>query len=558
MERCTVFHQEISNLYNNKMILNMKTKLFTLFIALTISTSALFAESGTCGENATWNLTDSVLTISGTGLINDYSSNAPWYNVRQKIKSVNISDGITHIGKESFLNCSNILSIDIPNSVSSIGNSCFFGCTKLQSVIIPDGVTSIGFGTFADCYNLTSITIPNSVTSIGYGSFRLCQSLTSIVIPSNVTSIGDLAFNICTSLKSIEIPSSVDNIGNGAFTRCDSMTLVKLNSNTITSKDNFSSIFGLQVRKYILGDSIKCIGDSAFSGCGNITSISMSNGITNIGNYAFQYCTGLTSITIPRNVTNIGPKAFHGCINLDTVTINSNDIVSKDYLYGDNDNNFRHLFSDNGAYVNLYIIGEGVTSIGNLAFYNCSGSIELPNSLTSIGEASFAYCRFDSITIPDNVTSIGATAFSNCKYMKKITIPNRVTSIGAYAFSGCVELTSATIGSSVTSIGNEAFYGCSTLTSISNYATIPQQINDGVFYNVNKNTCILYVPKGSVDLYKTASVWSDFFNIVGVDAPEGVENITMDAKQSTKTIHNGHVIIHKGDKTYTLTGQQVK
>ena len=110
-----------------------------------------------------------------------------------------------------------------------------------------------------------------------------------------------------------------------------------------------------------------------------------------------------------------------------------------------------------------------VTSIGEDAFYNCSGltSVTIPNSVTSIGNSAFYYCSgLTSVTIPNSVTSIGYFAFGRCTGLTSVTIPNSVTSIGNRAFDGCSGLTSVTIGNGVTSIGSGAFWGCSGLTSV--------------------------------------------------------------------------------------------
>ncbi|MBR5728744.1 MAG: leucine-rich repeat domain-containing protein, partial [Prevotella sp.] len=89
-----------------------------------------------------------------------------------------------------------------------------------------------------------------------------------------------------------------------------------------------------------------------------------------------------------------------------------------------------------------------VTSIGNRAFYNCSGltSVTIPNSVTSIGYSAFANCSgLTSLDIPNSVTSIGEYAFRNCYALTSVTIPNSVTSIGQNAFQNCTGLTSVTI-----------------------------------------------------------------------------------------------------------------
>ncbi len=120
-------------------------------------------------------------------------------------------------------------------------------------------------------------------------------------------------------------------------------------------------------------------------------------------------------------------------------------------------------------------IGNGITSIGDYAFYYCGAleSITIPDSVTSIGDYAFYRCNaLDSITIPDSVTSIGNKAFCNCAALDSITIPDSVTSIGDSAFFWCTALKSVTIGNSVTSIGDYAFSRCYSLDSV----TIPDSV----------------------------------------------------------------------------------
>ena len=180
--------------------------------------------------------------------------------------------------------------------------------------------------------------------------------------------------------------------------------------------------------------SVTEIGDGAFSGCSDLTSVTIPNSVTSIGQSAFWCCTSLTSIDIPNSVTTIGDYAFDYCTNLTNITI-----------------------------------GNSVTSIGDYAFFNCSGltSITIPNSVITIGQYAFSGCSsLTSITIPNSVITIGQYAFSGCSSLTSIDIPCSVTTIGDRAFLSCSGLTSIDIPNSVTSIGNRAFEYCSKLTSV--------------------------------------------------------------------------------------------
>ena len=107
-----------------------------------------------------------------------------------------------------------------------------------------------------------------------------------------------------------------------------------------------------------------------------------------------------------------------------------------------------------------------------------------------------------------------------------MTIPNSVTTIGGAVFHGCSALTSVTIPNSVISIGNLAFYNCSALTSVTSMNPIPPTCGSYVFYGVDTNTCKLYVPEGSKEVYSTADHWKDFMDII--DNLAGIEDVIAD------------------------------
>ena len=346
----------------------MKTKLFTLFLALVSSVGSIFAVSGTCGDNLTWNLTDGVLTISGTGNMDDwdYYSSSPWHS--ECITSVTIGNSVTSIGNWAFASCEGLTNVNIPNSVTSIGNGAFYGCSGLTSVTIGNSVTSIGDWAFGYCSGLTNVTIPNSVTSIGVYAFGYCSGLTSVTIPNSVTSIGDFAFYGCSGLTSVTIGNSVTSIGENPFALCYALTSVTINSNSIVSKtytsdQNIESLFGSQVTNYIIGSDVVNIGDCAFYDCYFLTSIEIPNSITNIGDYAFRYCSNLTNITIPNSVTSIGSYAFESS-GLTNVTIGNSVTSIGDYAFK------KDIGGDEYPSLTVTFLGEHPASLGAGALYS--------------------------------------------------------------------------------------------------------------------------------------------------------------------------------------------
>ena len=191
-----------------------------------------------------------------------------------------------------------------------------------------------------------------------------------------------------------------------------------------------------------------------------------------------------------------------------------------------------------------------VTSIGNDAFYRCSGltSVTIPNSVKSIGELAFSRCSsLTSITIPNSVTSIGSSAFAYCSSLTSVTIPNSVKSIKAYTFYDCSGLTSVTIPNSVKSIGELAFYNCSGLTSVAIpdsvtsiggwafelcenienvycYAEEVPSTDVDAFYNSDIEKATLHVPASAIEAYKTTEPWSSFGTIKAIEDADGMES----------------------------------
>ena len=273
----------------------------------------------------------------------------------------------------------------------------------------------------------------------------------------------------------------------------------------ITGYNIYGRAENVDIPDKIDGKSVTGIGDWAFNGCTNLTSITIPDSVTEIGLSAFYDCTSLTSITIPNSVTSIDDRVFEGCTSLTNITIPSS-----------------------------------VTNIGYEAFKGCTSliNIKISNGVNEIGERSFYDCTsLKNITIPNSVMIIGSQAFEGCTSLRSITISDSVTEIGWGTFWGCKNLTSITIPNSVTSIGRSAFFGCKSLTTI-DVATGNQNYvsENGVLYDKDKTDLICY-PAGKKD--KTYSIldgvtsidyyaFSGCTSLTNITIPDGVTSIPMD------------------------------
>ena len=330
-----------------------------------------------------------------------------------------------------------------------------------QYALLDDGTVEItGYNGKAEKLTIPNMLNGKKVTSIDNRAFYLCNSLISIIIPDSVEKISVNPFAYCRRLKSIFVSSE-----HPYFFAIDGVLFRKADSCLISYPK------GREYTTYNIPQGITAIESSAFYDCKFLTRVTIPDSVTSIGDCAFSLCDSLTSITIPDSVEQIGTNPFTVCSALKSIS------VSPEHPYFATIDGVLFRKADKalisypaGISSSTYTIPQGITAIGDSAFYYCDSltSVSIPDSVTSIGDNAFYFCEsLTSVTIPDSVTAIGDSAFSYCDSLTSVSIPDSVTAIGDEAFYSCSSLTSVNIPDSVTSIGDRAFSYCDSLTSVS-------------------------------------------------------------------------------------------
>ena len=297
----------------------MKKKLFALLLTLCMvltllpvtASAASVVNTGACGDDAEWTLyDDGTIIISGTGAMNNYNrGGTPWHSHYAAITRVEIQEGITAVGSNSFnFYGSKITSVSFPSTLTSIGGSAFWDGTRITELVIPDNVTSIGGGAFYNCYSVESVKLPSKLVSLGDSAFEICRALETVALPDTLTSIGKSAFKNCSGLKTVSIPSSVTELKSDTFSGCTSLQSISLPAG-MTRIDSYAFHGCSALRQITLPENLTYLGHNAFQGSG-LTAISIPDGVSAIQSRTFMECDALTDVTLGSGITRIYDEAF--------------------------------------------------------------------------------------------------------------------------------------------------------------------------------------------------------------------------------------------------------
>lgn len=234
--------------------------------------------------------------------------------------------------------------------------------------------------------------------------------------------------------------------------------------------------------------TVVAIGDRAFSGCDEITSLNIPATVTEIGAYAFYQCKGIKGeVTIGESVARIGKSAFFGCVGITEVHFNA---VKCESMGGTRST----IAFGNCRALSSITFGPAVTRIPDFAFVGMDGlncEWNLPAALEYIGEFAFAYCYNirGVLVIPDNVKHIGASAFAQCHAITAVELPKRIEQLDT-----------------------RAFYQCVGIKEVNIKALTPPSLGADVFTG-HKANVVYNVPCISIDRYKEVPAWRRIRNL---------------------------------------------
>ena len=477
-------------------------------------------ESGSCGEDVTWQIfyneklhadTD-ILVISGSGAMDDFADgDAPWLPYCDRVYTLVVANGITRIGDGAFRG-QHLSEILVAGSVREIGAEAFRGVTSLWRLPITENIRWVGDHAFAES-SVGLVTGGGPLPRMGVGVYENCTRLTRVELQTGTTAIPERTFFGCAALEKITVPYTLTAIGQDAFAGCSALQSVTYNGTTT----QWNAIELGSGNEPLLNAELKgIIPTSGTCGANALWELDEENGILTISgtgsaekgpwvNAAAQ----IQAVVVEEGITALGDGFLS---NLNNVT--------------------------------RIELPDTLTTLGNSAFSGCSDleSIVIPAGVTEIPDYLFSWCRkLVSVELHEGITSIGYSAFQMCGSLSRINIPAGLTKLGGDAFSGCKSLTEfvwpegvTVVGSAlrssgirelelpetVTRIGMYAFDGCTSLEKI----TIPDSVTSFGDYAFRSTTSLseIHIPRGV-----TVIPYGCFHNssLREVILPEGVTTI---------------------------------
>lgn len=467
------------------------------------------------------------LTISNSGSIGDYA----FFSCDVLTSVVANNDG--YIGDNAFETCKNLKNLILGNAITTIGEDAFAGCSALPTVTIPDNVSCIGESIFSGCSSLQSVKIGRRLSTIPEYAFENCSSLKSLSIPNNIGAIEDYAFSGCTSLGDVKIEDyeQIDNDTHPmqAFPK---WTSTNHSNNSISDKEYTFDVIPGDVLRFNYDVSCEYWYDYLTITLDGVEIVKKSGIVS--GSHTQLFETSKQVVLYMAYIKNGSNSRESDVASVFNIELNG---VTHSLSMGSNES--EPLFSD---------CPLDEVYIGRKLYYNTS---------SARGYSPFyRNTSLRSVKITDAETQIYDNEFYGCSNLQEFSCGDGVESIGKWAFSGCSAMKSYASGSNVKTIGDEAFSDCTGLTSFSTSAAVPPTCGNQALDDINKWECVLHVPSESIDDYKAADQWKEFFF---VEPTSGIENVAVDGAEIKVAVGDGGFSFggdaERNIEVYSIDGQ---
>ena len=350
-------------------------------------------------------------------------------------------------------------------------------------IVIPDGVIKIGDYVFQENKTITKVIMPDTVKSVGKEAFKKCTRLKSVVFSNMLEEINNEAFIDCKALKALELPKTLRSLGYGTFEGCTKLTSIKCESEVFEAGSNPFCGYNTVPSEHLADEQgfvIFC--GILYNYLGTATEISIPDGVRIINDRVFMQNSWrqdrtLKSVLIPDSVKEIRDYAFANNRQLKRVHIPAGIKLGNGVFDGCNG-----LADENG-----FFVYDGAA----YSYYGKNENVKVSEGVKELLPGLFAKMKIQSIELPESLESIGSAAFIGCAFLESIRIPESVKYIGREAFKDCEKLTSISIPDTVESIGDGIFIGCKGLADENGFVAVNNEIHS--FYGANRE---IIVPKG--------------------------------------------------------------
>lgn len=495
------------------------------------------------------------------------------------LSSVKLNDKIRDIPKNAFRGCTGLTEIDLSTAIENvqegekitIGDNAFSECSNVETFIFHEQTYSIGKNALSECIELRSVYVPSAVNKMSAGIFNNCNNLvvyydafTSPNIASAWLGTGPIEFS-GVKVDDIYKHKNGDNVLAEYVLRkinnVDSYVLARYLDRT-TRYENVSSL-DYEMLSTIEKDgttyNVVTINDSAFKNCKGLSSVKVSNTVTELGKNAFAFAQDLTSTVIPNTINTISEGAFSNCVSLVDPGLPTSIVNIQAKAFA----NCTQL-GKGGITINL----DSVTRLGDYVFSGCSSleKVSLKGlGLTTAGYALNNYLfegcsKISEITFDSTakITAIGNGTFKDCSGLtdNEFIDWTNITSIGVSAFENCSGYTSFEIAASVQTIGDRAFKGCSKITEFKVDSANPYYLSaDGILFSspIESSAQKTFNVKAYITYEDGGTTKQVYFRRTGA-AANGQKNVAFKYRQINQLMFYP---LAKTDTTYTLNPDQI-